>query len=88
MVMYEDLRKNTKQELTKIFKFVGINMNDFQITEIVSKFSFENIPVEKKGAGKFARKASPGEWRNNFSKEEQDLIEKLLGKSLKELKYI
>ncbi len=87
MVKYEDLRNNTKQELTEIFKFVGIKMSDSQIAEIVEKHSFENIAKEKKGKGKFARKASPGEWKKNFSIEEQDLIEKLMKKLLKELKY-
>jgi len=53
LTKYEELRKNTVDVLTKIYKFLEIEISDEKLKEIVEKYSFENIPAEKKGSGKF-----------------------------------
>jgi len=58
-----------------------------RIENLVSKYSFENLPKKSKGKGKFARAASPGNWRENFSKDEQKLVNKIMDQTLKELGY-
>ena len=51
------------------------------------KFTFENLHPEQKGPGKFARSASPGKWRDNFSEEEKKVLEKIMGPLLRILGY-
>jgi len=86
-VKYEDLRKNTKEELEKIYKFLEIDVPQEKLDEIVSKYSFENIPDSQKGSGKVRRSASPGKWKENFSEEEQKIMNEKMGETLKKLGY-
>jgi len=51
------------------------------------RYSFENIPTDQKGKGKFARSASPGKWKENFNEEEQEVINDIMKETLKELGY-
>ena len=50
-------------------------------------YSFENIPDEEKGSGKVTRYANPGKWKNNFSDQEKNLIDQLMGETLYKLGY-
>jgi len=70
LLKYEDLLRNTIEELRKLYDFVGIDIPNEKLQEIVNKFSFINIPESEKGQGKFTRSATPGKWKENFSKEE------------------
>jgi len=63
---YEDLRKNTKIYLEKIYNFIGVNIPNEKIDSFVTKYSFENIPKDQKGSGKVRRSASPGKWTENL----------------------
>jgi len=87
VVKYEDLRKKTKEELQKIYRFIGIDIGNEKLEEITEKYSFENIPDKMKGKGKFARSASPGSWQENFSEEEKNILEKIMGETLRKLGY-
>jgi len=84
---YEKIRKNTFEELKKIYQFIGIGIDDSIIREIVEKFSYENLPNEVKGPGKFIRFANPGLWKKNFNDDEKKVFEKFLGNTLKKLGY-
>ncbi len=86
-VRYEDLRKNTFEELQKIYKFLEINIEPHRISIRVEKFSFENIPDDQKGKGKPRRSATPGKWKENFTGEEQRIVGKIMEKILRELGY-
>ena len=88
LVHYEDLRKNTLEELEKIYKFLEIDIKRNELEELVEKYSFENIPEKDKGEGKFARSASPGKWKENFTEEEKKLMSEIMGEKLKGLGYI
>lgn len=87
IIKYEDLRKNTLEELKKIFLFLELNVNDKELKKIVSKYHFENISINDKGSGKKIRSATPGMWKENFSKNEQILIKEIMGKRLEEISY-
>ena len=87
-VKYEDLKNNTLSELRKIYDFLKIEITDNQLEEIINKHDFKKIPEKDKGQGKFFRSASPGSWQKNFSKEEQDLMNSIMKKTLDELNYI
>ena len=86
-VKYENLRTNTITELEKIYKFIDISISKEDLQKIVEKYSFENIPDRNKGPGKVTRSASPGKWKENFSEEEQTIMNKIMGDALKRLGY-
>lgn len=87
LVRYENLRKNTLTELQKIYDFLEIDITKEELENLVSKFSFENIPSKSKGKGKFTRFASPGMWKKNFNEEEKKLMKSIMEKSLTRMSY-
>lgn len=87
MIKYEDLKKNTFDELKKIYKFINIKTNDDVLKKLVQKHDFKNIPDSEKGAGKFNRLAKPGGWRANFDEEEQKLMISIIGNTLEKYGY-
>jgi len=87
LVRYEDLRNNTVDELKKIYEFLQIEIKNEELEKLVSKYSFENIPAESKGQGKFTRFASPGKWKENFNEKEKNLMDSIMGKTLAQLHY-
>lgn len=87
LIRYEDLRQNTLEELQKIYQFLQINIKKNELENIVRCYSFENIPSELKGQGKFRRFATPGKWKENFSEEEKAMMEKIMGSTLREYGY-
>jgi len=87
LVKYENLRYDTKNELKKIFEFIGIKRTEKELEEIVNKYAFEKIPSAQKGSGKFSRSASPGAWKENLSEEEQKIMNSVLKKTLKKFGY-
>jgi hypothetical protein len=84
---YEDLRRDTERELARIVAWLDLPMTEAQITERASKLTFENLPSEDKGPGKFLRAATPGMWRDNLTNDEQQAIEGWIGPRLAELGY-
>jgi len=86
-IKYEDLRKNTLEEVEKIYKFLEIDIPKNELQKIVTKFTFENLPPEQKGPGKFARSATPGKWKENFNDEEKKVMEEIMGPTLTMLGY-
>lgn len=87
IVKYEDLLVNTKNELKKIYQFLGKDGNDEFIQLAVEKYSFENIPGSQKGKAKFFRRAEPGAWKENFNEKEKDLMNSIMGSTLKNFDY-
>ena len=87
MVKYEDLLKNTFSELKKLYKFIDVEISDEELQKIVEKYSFKNIPEKEKGSGKFARSASPGLWRKNFSEKQQKIMNDVMSDTLLKLGY-
>jgi len=87
LVRYENLRNNTFEELEKIYKFLEIDIDKKTLQRIVEKYSFENIPDKMKGKGKFARSASPGKWKENFSEKEKKIMNDIMNETLRELGY-
>ena len=64
LVRYEELRADTLGTMMRIYSTLGIPVDEEQVARVVEKHSWENIPDEKKGEGKFYRKASPGGWES------------------------
>lgn len=87
LVRYEDLRKNTLEELQKIYDFLQIDIKRNELEKIVEKNRFENIPNELKGKGKFTRFASIGKWEENFTEFEKSIINEIMGSTLEKIGY-
>jgi len=87
MIQYENLRKNTLSEMEKIYKFLGIPIEQKKLEAIVSKFTFENLPDEKKGLGTTRQFATPGKWKDSFNLVEKKIIDDILKEKLHELGY-
>jgi len=87
MVKYEDILKNTFDELDKLYDFLEIDISKDEIQNIISKFDFNNIPERNKGSGKFHRSASPGKWKENFNEEEKSIMNEIMGETLKKIGY-
>jgi len=87
LLHYEDLLANTSQELQKLYQFLGIDIGEKKLNDIIEKYSFKNIPDNKKGQGKFRRFASPGKWKENFNDEEQEIMNDILKNMLRKVGY-
>ena len=86
-IKYEDLLQNTSSELKKIYDFIGIDISEDKLNKIIQKYSFDKISEDKKGSGKVTRSATPGKWKENFSEEEQKIMQDIMGKTLSDLGY-
>ena len=51
---------------------------------MVKKHAWENISEEKKGRGKFHRKANPGGWREDLTSHQARSVEKITAPLLRE----
>jgi len=87
LVKYEDLRKNTLQELEKLYRFIEIDIDKKVLEKIVEKSRFEKISDRDKGSGKIKRSATPGKWKENLNNEEIVAMEKILKETLNKLGY-
>jgi hypothetical protein len=55
------------------------------LARAVEKHSWESIPDEEKGEGKFYRKATPGGWRGDLTPEQAKAVEKITAPLLEQL---
>ena len=77
LVRYEDLLSDTLGTMRRIYSELGIEVSDSELSRVVQKHAWENIPEEEKGQGKFYRKASPGGWRDDLTPEQVGVIEEI-----------
>jgi len=87
LVKYENLKTDTFRELKKIYSFIGSEVTDNDLKNLVDLHDFKNIPNSDKGSGKFNRSATLGSWKKNFDKNEQNLMNLIMKKTLDSLEY-
>lgn len=75
VVRYEDLRAEPLKGVRRICAALGIEVDGDQLAEAVEKHAWENVPQEKRGEGKFHRKATPGGWREDLTPEQARVVE-------------
>ena len=85
LVRYEELRTDTLGTMMGMYSTLGVPVDEEEIARIVEKHSWENIPEEKKGEGKFYRKGKPGGWTEDLTPEQAETIERITAPLLKEL---
>ena len=86
-IKYEDIRKNPMEYTRKLYEFIGIKISDDELGQVIKKYTFENIPKEMKGEGKFYRSASPGKWREHFTDKEKEIMNSVMNDTLNQLEY-
>ena len=84
LVKYEDLRTDTLETMRRIYSTLDIPVDEGELARVVEKHSWENIPEEQKGEGKFYRKATPGSWKKDLTPEQAETVEKVTASLLKE----
>ena len=87
LVKYENLKNDTFSELKKIYNFLNIQVDDNELNKIINTYDFDKIPSSNKGKGKFYRSAKTGGWSKNFSQEEQEMMNSIMGDTLSQLEY-
>jgi len=87
LVKYEDLRKDTLPELKKIYNFIGIKITEEDLERKIKEAAYENVPQSEKGPGKKIRTAKPGNYVENFSAKEIELMNSIMGDTLKKVGY-
>ncbi|MBA3424747.1 MAG: sulfotransferase [Rubrobacteraceae bacterium] len=84
LVRYEELRADTLQTMKRIYSELGILIEERKLARVVKKHAWESIPEDKKGPGKFARKATPGGWREDLTSKQVRIVEETTAPLLKE----
>ncbi len=84
LVRYEDLRVDTLGTMRCICSSLGIEVHEQELSRAVEKHAWENVPEEKKGEGKFHRKAKPGGWREDLTPEQVKVVERITAPLLEE----
>lgn len=84
LVRYEDLLDDTLETMKRIYSALEIPFDERDLAHSVEKHSWQNIPSEKKGEGKFYRKATPGGWKEDLTSGQVEIVEKITAPVLKE----
>jgi hypothetical protein len=84
LVRYEDLRADTLGSMQRIYAGLEIAVGEEELARVVEKHSWENIPEEEKGEGKFYRKATPQGWKEDLTPRQVEIVEQITAPLLKE----
>ena len=76
LVRYEDLRADTTNEMRRIYSTLGIPVDEGELRRVVDKHSWENVPEDEKGRGKFYRKGKPGGWKEDLTPKQVEVVER------------
>ena len=77
LVRYEELRADALGTMRRIHSTLGMKVDEKKLIRSVEEHSWENIPEEEKGEGKFFRKATPGAWREDLTPKQIRMVEKI-----------
>jgi hypothetical protein len=77
LVRYEDLLADTLGAMRRVYSDLGIEWDEDALARAVEKHSWEAIPEDMKGQGKFYRKASPGGWKEDLSTSQIEIVEEI-----------
>ena len=84
LVRYEDLVADTGATMRRLYSDLGIPADEADLSRIVAKYSWKNVPQEEKGAGKFYRKGTPGGWREDLTPEQAAVVEEMAAPIIQE----
>ena len=71
--------------MRRIHSELGMDVDDGELSRTVEDHSWESVPEEEKGEGKFHRKATPGGWGEDLAPEHVETVERITAPLLREL---
>jgi hypothetical protein len=77
LVRYEDLLADTLGAMKRVYSELGMEAGADTLARAVEKHSWEAIPEDMKGQGKFYRKASPGGWQEDLTIRQVEIVEEI-----------
>ena len=77
LLFYEELRHNTTGTLARALSGLGLDVSSERVEAIATQHSFERVPAEEKGPGKFRRRAQPGSWHDHLTPKQVAAIEEI-----------
>ncbi len=84
LVRYEDLVADTPAAMRRLYSDLGIPADEADLSRVVAKHSWKNVPEEEKGAGKFYRKGTPGGWREDLTPGQAVIVEEMAAPIIRE----
>jgi len=88
-VFYEDMKQNPKKEISKIARFIGVELTEAELNSIVEKTSFDSMKREVTQAMKevnMFRKGGIGNWKDHFTVNLSEFIDECFEKDMGDLK--
>lgn len=86
-VRYEDLLATPAVELQRIVGWAGLDLGPTAIAAVVDALSVSRLDPGLVGPGRFVRAATTGTWQENWTVDEQQAVEEIIGHKLGELGY-
>jgi hypothetical protein len=94
LVCFEELKRNSVQELSRIAEFLGVPVPAARICEAVANNSMDKMrqkekadPQRASAKGKFIRSGSAGGWRDVFTEEQCQVVQQYAGNIMARLGY-
>jgi len=87
IVGYEALRADAEAEVRRAAPVLGLDWDQARVRGAIDRHSYERIPDDRKGPGKFVRTAKVGGWRDELTDAEQRRIHRKLGQFLESQGY-
>jgi hypothetical protein len=87
LVRYEDLVADPAAELGRICARLPVAAAPDDLAAVAAEHAYDAVPPTERGEGRAIRSASPGGWRENLSRAEQDLMHEVLGPALASVGY-